>query len=368
MADSEVSYRRFLHELQVFIETSGSTALLLTQPSDHVAHLEHTMVDGVIRLTDTLIGPRPLREVEITKFRGGDYLRGRHPFEITSNGIEVHPRTESLYTHPSPPDDEQRTRMTFGIQRLDEMLGGGLLSGSTTLLGASGSGKSLLGLHFLNQGALLGQPGLYFGFYETPPRLIAKGTQLGLPLQGHIDNGLLEINWQPSMENLPDALVEDLFETIRRKKIKRLFLDGIDSLHNSLVYPERSSPFMSALMNELRALDVTTIFSSELPDLFGERISIPVENVSSLVDNIVFMRYVELRSQLYRLISILKVRESGYDSSIREFRMSAHGIDLSDTFESAEAILTGVARPTTARGGTSSVSAAADSPEEGAGR
>ena len=367
MADSEISYRRFLHELQVFIETSGCTALLLAQPYPQVGHLEHTMVDGVLSLSDTPVGPRRMREIEVTKFRGSDYLRGRHAFEITSNGIEIHPRTETLYTRPVPFSEAERTRLAFGIPRLDEMLHGGLLSGSTTiLLGASGSGKSLLGLHFLNQGALRGENGLYFGFYETPSRLIGKGMQLGLPLDSHIEKGLLDINWQPSMENLPDALVEDLFETIRTKKIKRLFLDGIESLHSSLIYPERSAPFMTALMNELRALGVTTIFTSELPELFSDRIAIPVDNVSSLVDNIIFLRYVELHSQLYRLISILKMRESNYDSAIREFRMSEHGIDLSDTFESAEAILTGIARPLPLPERSSSFpSTPTRSPEEG---
>jgi circadian clock protein KaiC len=346
VAETPISYRRFLHELQVLLETAGCTSLLLAQPSDNVAHLEHTMVEGVFRLTDTLIGPRPIREIEVSKFRGSDYLRGRHAFEITSDGIAVHPRIETLFTHSIPPLDERRTRMTFGVQRLDEMLNGGLLSGSSTiLLGTSGTGKSLLGLHFLNEGAIQGENALYFGFYETPSRLVAKGKGLGLPLENHIERGLLDINWQPSIEHLPDALVETLFETIRRKKIKRLFLDGIESLDASLIYPERRSPFMAALMNELRALGVTTLFSSELPDLFSDRIAIPVEDVSSLVDNIIFLRYVELNSQLYRLISILKARESGYDSSIREFGIDARGIYVADTFESAQAILTGIARP-----------------------
>src|SRR5687768_14537328 len=57
--------------------------------------------------------------------------------------------------------------------------------GSTTLvLGPPGSGKTLLGLHFLAAGAHLGQPGLHFGFYETPPQLRTKAEQLGLDLGG----------------------------------------------------------------------------------------------------------------------------------------------------------------------------------------
>jgi circadian clock protein KaiC len=58
---------------------------------------------------------------------------------------------------------------------------------------------------------------------------------------------------------------------------------------------------------------------------------------------------VELRSQLYRLISILKVRASDYDTAIREFRITNRGIEVETTFESADAILTGIARTTGAR-------------------
>jgi len=56
------------------------------------------------------------------------------------------------------------------------------------------------------------------------------------------------------------------------------------------------------------------------------------------------LRYVELRSQLYRLISIMKMRESQYDSGIREFSITDGGILVANTFSSAEAILTGHAR------------------------
>jgi circadian clock protein KaiC len=106
----------------------------------------------------------------------------------------------------------------------------------------------------------------------------------------------------------------------------------------------------------LRSLDVTTLFTSELPDLFSDRITIPIDRVSGLVDNVLVVRYVELRSQLYRLFSVMKMRDSSYDSAIREFRIGPRGITLASTFKSAEAILTGVARPLpTESGGPSNI-------------
>ena len=346
VSERDIDYRRFLHELQVFAETSGCTMLLLTQPGPGSGHTEHTMVDGVITLYDRTIGPRAIRELEVGKLRGSDFLRGRHTFEITNNGIEVHPRIEAVFSNPSPATNEERSRLAFGVRRLDEMLLGGLLSGSTTaLLGAHGSGKTVLGLHFLCEGAKAGEKGLYFGFYETPARLVAKATQLGMPTAEHIKNGLIQVVWQPALEDSPDALTERLLETARELGAKRIFIDGMEPLNALLTYPERSSFFFTALVNELRALGATTLMAAELPDVFGPNVSFPVPNAAAIVDNIIFLRYVELHSQLYRLISILKVRESGYDATIREFNISEKGIEVASTFESAEAILTGVARP-----------------------
>ena len=112
-----------------------------------------------------------------------------------------------------------------------------------------------------------------------------------------------------------------------------------------MIYEDRIPRFLTTFMNELRARDITTIFTSEMPDLFSDRIYLPIERMAGLVDNVIFVRYVELRSQLYRLLSIMKMRDSAYDTTIREFKIGSNGITVASTFKSAEAILTGVARP-----------------------
>nr|WP_255671374.1 ATPase domain-containing protein [Corallococcus sp. AS-1-6] len=237
--------------------------------------------------------------------------------------------------------------MSFGIPRLDDALRGGLLSGSTTLLlGAPGTGKTLLGLHFLLQGAREGQPGVYFGFFETPPRLIekAEGTGMG-DLQKYVDEGLIEIQWQPPLEHNMDSLAEKLLERIEERKVDRLrlFIDGVSGFRSAAVYPDRLGRFFSALTHQLRMMDVTTLYSDETP-LFSPGVDMPQPEAASTVENVILVRYVELRSQLYRLLSIMKMRESAYDSGIREFSISEQGIEVAGTFESAESILTGHAR------------------------
>ncbi|MDY7225101.1 ATPase domain-containing protein [Hyalangium rubrum] len=348
-ARSDLTFKRFLQDLQTFISILGCTTILLSPHHEGEVHPENTAVDGVFELSLWLSGPRAVRELVALKFRGSDSLLGRHEVEISDRGIVIHPRTEVQFANPEAKGREDRIRMPFGVPRLDDSLRGGLLSGSTTmLLGSPGTGKTLLGLHFLLQGAREGQPGVYFGFYETPPRLMEKAQGVGMgDLEKYVAKGLIEIQWQPPLEHNMDSLAERLLERLHERKVQRLrlFIDGVSGFRSAAVYPDRIGRFFSALSHQLRMLDATTLYSDETP-LLSPGVDAPLPDAAAHVENIILLRYVELRSQLYRLISIMKMRESQYDSGIREFSITDDGINVADTFESAEAILTGHARVT----------------------
>ncbi|HYF21201.1 MAG TPA: ATPase domain-containing protein [Ramlibacter sp.] len=339
--------REFLHQLQGFAFLTNTTTLLcaVTQEAS-VRRSEDAMMDGVIELSDQLVGPRAVRELTVQKFRGSSYLRGRHETEITSEGLQIHPRTEIQFDDPPEAATEQRERLSLGVPGIDAMMDGGLPSGSAlALLGAPGSGKTTLGLAFLIEGARQGHKGIYFGFYEPPPRLLEKARSLGLPLEEHVRSGMIELIWQPPLEHFMDALAESLLEKIRsdRSARRRLFIDGVEGFRAAAVYPERIPRFLSALTNQLRTYDVTTVVTEELP-LFRPELDMPNPEMGNVVESVLLLRYVELRSQLYRLVSILKMRESRYDTSIRQFEITPGGMQVHGSFESAEAILSGLPR------------------------
>ena len=143
----------------------------------------------------------------------------------------------------------------------------------------------------------------------------------------------------------PTLLPADLIAAVRKRGVQRLFIDGLSGFRNALVYPARQQRFFGALFNELRALGVTTVLAEETRDLFGAEVNAPSELVAML-DNVIFLRHVELRARLRRLVSVVKMREGISDPSLREFSIGKHGIEVSPTFDSAEAILTGIARVT----------------------
>jgi circadian clock protein KaiC len=326
LAESELETKRFIYELQAFAELTGCTTLLLTgasEPAEQYAF--HTMVDGLIGLRLDAVGMEAVRTLEVTKFRGGPMLMGRHFFEITDAGVTVHPRAEArLGRSIDRPPGVAGHRAKFGISGLDAMLDGGLRSGSITLtIGTPGSGKTLAGLSFLAAGARQREPGAYFGFFETPGDLERKARAIGLSLAEHVESGLVDMMWQSPLDGIADALAERILGSIRERGVRRLFIDGLGGLRESLVYPARSRRFFTALFDELRALGVVTLLSDETTSLGA--LELPESGLTAALDNVIVLRQVELRGQLRKLASVVKMRGGDSDPTVREFSIGSKG-------------------------------------------
>jgi circadian clock protein KaiC len=341
---SDTEFKSFIQELQAQAGLYGCTVFLLTTAKGQAVPPEHTMVDGIVELTDVRYGSRTERGLYVGKLRGSNYLPGRHPFRITPEGLVVYPRIETAFHVTTRPDEVQPGKLSTGVEGLDAMLQGGFPDGTVTgVLGPSGVGKTTLGLQFLNRSSST-EPGLLFGFYETPPRLLHKATRLGLDLSGKVERGEIEILWQPQGENIQDALAHRLLDGISRRGVKRLFLDGLGGFLEASVEPERISRFFAVLANEWRARSVTVLYTMETKDLFGSGIEMPIYGISSLVENLIALRYVEYHSRSRRLLSVLKVRDNDFDANLREFTITDHGIVLGGNFGGAGQVLSGFAR------------------------
>ncbi len=351
-ADSRREFKKFIHELQAQAAIADCAMLLLTGGSQISA--EHTLVDGVIELRTKLYGRHAERLLQVHKLRGSGYLRGEHSFRITDKGIVVYPRTEALLVHPSVPDKVTGPPISTGVAQLDRIMGGGFPQHSTALLvGPPGIGKTTLGLHFLSE-CSRDNPGLFFGFYETPAAIRDKAKVLGLPLDRLIAEGHVEVVWQPTTEGLLDQTCDRLVAEIGRRGVRRLFIDGLQGFERLAPEPERLSHIFSAFSSELRGRGISTLFTSEA-DLIGPVLGLPfsglsLRGVSCIAEIILVMRYVELRSQLHRMISVLKVRDAEINSALHRFTISGNGIVIEPDSTAAEEILAQVVRQDGYRG------------------
>lgn len=326
--DEEV-FKQFIHSLQEVALATDCTMLLVTTAEDRTSP-EETMVDGLFELSDCLHGWESSRELRVKKFRGSSFLQGRHSLEISDEGIAVYPRLEALHAFPSRADAPSDAVIASGLRELDDMLGGGLPVASTTIVsGPSGTGKTTLGLHFLGA-CSPEEPGLLFGFYETPPRIALKAQRFGLPLAALLEAGTVEMIWNPSTGGILDAYGQRILEAVDRTGVKRLFIDGLSAFHGHTADPARVHPFFSVLASELRLRGVTTLYSLEARRILGSLERAPIHDVSNLAENMVLLGFDEVGSRLRRLVSVLKVRDGNADPGLREFWITDHGVRIDE--------------------------------------
>ncbi|ATB34563.1 ATPase domain-containing protein [Melittangium boletus] len=351
VASSAQALKKFIHSLQVVTQIMACTTLILTTGGGKGLRAEHTMVDGLIVLQQRTSGVRTRRELYVRKFRGSAHLLGHHGFDITADGLVVYPRLEALVAEHSPLETSSTVKRAFGISGLDTMLRGGLGSGSTTLLfGPPGSGKTLLGLNFLAEGARQGELSHYFAFYDSPSRMVAQAAGVGLELAPLIARGDFEVSFRPPTENMLDKLGAQLLALIRERGVRRLFLDGYDALQKASIQRGRVTRFLAALVNECRQHDVTLLFSAETLVAFGPELQFPLQGLSMVAENTLYLRSVEMRAQLRRFVCALKVRNSDYDPSFRELLIGEKGLEVGQVLEEGQSLLTGVARLPSSRG------------------
>ena len=326
---TDLALAEFMHSLNSLVSSMGCTTFLLSPVEGNVTDSENTLVDGVIELGQYQQGMGVIRELQVFKVRGAKHLLGKHVFEVKDEGVVVYPRFEALATSGQAPPT-QRTRLSVGIPSWDERIGGGIISGSITcLLGSPGVGKTIMGLHFIADGLKHGEKCLIVGFHESPDSLVQKALSIGLSLQQYIDDGSLQIMWQLPLEILIDDLVSRMLDNIRRRKVSRLLIDGVEGLSNLIMHPERSRSFLVALTNQLRLHGVTVYITEQL-HYFKKSTPAAEPSSSALYENIMLLEYFAFGDVNHRQVAVMKLRENGYDGSNRLMRITDRGIEIGE--------------------------------------
>jgi circadian clock protein KaiC len=337
--------RRFGYDLAVGLAASTCTSFLVGEYTEAEILSEpiFAVADGIFYLTNPKQGMQNVRRLNISKMRGVNYFTGDHPFAISTQGITVYPR---IKTPPSPPKITMGTDLvSTGVEGLDNMLHGGLPRGTATLVaGGAGTGKTLISLHFIIQGAKQGEPGLYVTFQETPDHLKAVGRNFGWDLDDYIESGLIKVLYTSPVEMGVDEHTHSIEQAIDEIGARRVVIDSLMDIEIATPNKVRFKDYVYSLVNEFRSQGITSILTNEIPELFGP-LQLSAQGISFISDNVILLRYVEIGSVLRRGISVLKMRGRDHDKAVREFQITAEGLHILGAFGDWSSILSGHPHP-----------------------
>jgi len=337
--------RRLIYDLAVQLAGWGATTFLVGEYclADVSSLPEFAIADGIVFLSNEADELTRFRQFEILKLRGTDYVAGRHFFEISTSGVLFYPRvTVPMHAAELPSID---IRVSFGVSGLDEMLGGGLPPTSTTLIeGGTGTGKTLLGLHFLTKGAADGDVGLYLTLEESPNQLRGVARNFGLPFREYEQRGLLHVRYASPVELSPDRFLHEARAQVEQLGARRVVLDGLTGLSLGVASARRFKQLVYALSRHFRELGVTLVMTLEVPEVLGGG-QLTGHGVSSIADNVMLLRYLEVEGHLERAVSILKARTIAHSTELRMFSIVDQGASVGEPLRKLRGVLTGLPVP-----------------------
>jgi circadian clock protein KaiC len=294
--------------------------------------VEETVVDGVLILSSTEEGLERQRYIEVYKLRNTAHLKGRHNMVIGAGGVAVYPRygaePTSAATSTAPRALDPSSRLSTGIPGLDELVGGGLLGRSATLVsGSAGIGKSTLGMQFLAEGARTGEPGLYVTLEEGPEQLLESADALGLPLRAAVDEGLVEILYVSREHLRAGQLLAVLADRLGALRASRLVLDAVTHMMTERVRPEELRHVLYQLVVRFKALDITSVLTLESP-MLSSADHASDRGISPIADNVLVLRYRSVGEALVPMLTIVKSRGSSHDPRIHPVTIGPGGMRI----------------------------------------
>ena len=301
--------------------------------SDYIEYHSNCVVS-----LDVDLGPTSLlRSLRVVKYRGSGFSADPKPLVIGDSGIEVIAFQGMRLSYPTYED-----RLSSGIPRLDALLGGGYIHGSSILVsGAPGTSKTSLGASFLASACASGKRALLVSFDESASQIVAHMRSIGLDLETHVQSGALIIKSYPASNLSPAEHFLKLQALLIDHKPDCLMIDPLSALQR------RENPFSAmiceALFDLAKSRGITLISSSLLEGMTGDQ-ELSVSHVSTLADTWLHVSYLAHEGERNRALTIIKSRGTSHSNQVRELTLSHSGLDLVDVYAAGGKVLMGTAR------------------------
>lgn len=325
--DNTAVLRAELRRLFRWLKEKKVTAIITAERGEGTLTrygIEEYISDCVILLDHRVSEQISTRRIRIVKYRGSDHGTNEYPFLIDKDGISVLPITSLGLKHPGT-----KQRVSTGISKLDNMLGGkGYTKSSSVLIsGTAGTGKTSLASAFAISTCKSGKKCLYLSFEESPGQLSLNMKSIGLNFDPWIKKSLLKIvATRPAFFGLEMHLL-DLYKTIEIFKPDAVVIDPLTSLMGQGNTLEIQS-MLTRMIDLLKSHNITGLFTSLVSGS-----SIALDNsqigVSSLIDTWIVVRELEDEAKRRtRGIYIVKSRGMEHSNDVQKLILSNKGIDL----------------------------------------
>ncbi len=341
LAQSALRYRQQILALKHELVEQRRTVLLVDNPPpDAPDVLLQSIVHGVIDLEQLapLYGAAR-RVLRIVKLRGIPYSGGYHDFVIRTGGLHVFPRLIAA-EHPGTPETEV---ISSGVGALDQVLGGGPMRGTSTLLiGPSGSGKSSLAMLYALAAANRDERVAIFAFDETVHVTLARTRSLGgLDLQRHLDDGRILLRRVDPAELSPGEFADAVCRAVDVEGVRVVIIDSLNGYQQAMPEERLLTLHLHELLTYLGTKGVATFLLMAQHGLVGANLQAPAD-LSYLADTVVLLRFFETKGSVRRAISVVKRRTGPHETTIRELRLGYDGIQLGDALVEFRGVLSGV--------------------------
>jgi circadian clock protein KaiC len=339
LAQSSLRYRRQILTIKHFFARLGITVLMLDDlTSDATDKTVHSIAHGVIRLEEHAPAyGAERRRMRVVKYRGHRYRGGFHDFSIRTGGVSIFPRLIAAEHRVRKP----LAAFSTGIPAFDSLLGGGVESGSSTvILGPAGTGKSLIAVTFAMAALSRGERAALFIFDEEIGLLIDRMKAINIDLESPRDQGRLVIEQIDAAELSPGEFAHRVCQTVDQEGTKAVVIDSLNGYQSAMSEEHSLILHIHELLQYLNRRGAATFMTVAQHGLVGD-MQTPV-NVTYLADTVILLRYFEARGRVRRAISVMKKRTGQHESTIREYIVDRGGLRLGQPLEQFQGVLRGV--------------------------
>lgn len=339
LAQSHLRYRREVLNLKQYFSRTHATVILLDDRTSDPNDMQlQSIAHGVLSLQQQppeYGGDR--RRLRVVKMRGIPYQTGFHDFEIVTGGLEVYPRLIAA-DHRKAFEQES---VSSELRPLDQMLGGGLDRGTSTLImGPAGTGKSVIAAQYACATARRGEKVAIFGFDELRQITIGRADHLGMKMSGLVDKGQIIVQQIDPAEMGPGKFSCRIDELVHQG-VRLVIIDSLNGYLQSMPAERFMYIHLHELLTYLGQLGVTTIINMAQSGIVGS-VQSPAE-ISYIADTVMLLRYFEHDGHVRKALSVVKKRSGQHESTIREITISHNrGLVVGEPLSQFSGVLTSV--------------------------